>query len=138
MIILCVDYGDARTGLAVCDKSEILASPVGTLFEKDKARLIEKISHIAGERKAELIVVGDPINMDGSRGFRSEECHEFAKELSGFCKLPFEMWDERLTTVAAHNVLNFTDTRGKKRKKAVDTLSAVMILEGFLARKKSL
>ena len=126
MIILCVDYGDARTGLAVCDKSEILASPVGTVFETAK------------QRKAELIVVGDPLNMDGSRGFRSQECREFAEQLSAFCGIPFEMCDERLTTVAAHNALNVTDTRGKKRKKVVDTLSAVMILEGFMARRKSL
>lgn len=138
MIILCVDYGDARTGLAVCDKSEILASPVGTVFEKDKAKLMEKIAETAKQRKAELIVVGDPLNMDGSRGFRSQECREFAEQLSAFCGIPFEMCDERLTTVAAHNALNVTDTRGKKRKKVVDTLSAVMILEGFMARRKSL
>lgn len=138
MIILCVDYGDARTGLAVCDKSEILASPVGTVFEKDKTKLMEKIAETAKQRKAELIVVGDPLNMDGSRGFRSQECREFAEQLSAFCGIPFEMCDERLTTVAAHNALNVTDTRGKKRKKVVDTLSAVMILEGFMARRKSL
>ncbi len=137
MIILCVDYGDARTGLAVCDRSEILASPVCTVFEKDKNALMQKISQAAKERKAELIVVGDPVNMDGSRGFRSEQCRQFAEELSEFCGIPFDMCDERLTTVAAHNALNFTDTRGKKRKNVVDTLSAVMILENYMAKRKS-
>lgn len=137
MIILCVDYGDARTGLAVCDKSEILASPVGTVFETDREVLIQKIAQTAADRKAELIVVGDPVNMDGSRGFRSQQCRQFAEELSGVCGIPFDMCDERLTTVAAHNVLNFTDTRGKKRKNVVDTLSAVMILEGYIAKRRS-
>ena len=137
MIILCVDYGDARTGLAICDKSEILASPVCTVFEKDKNALMQKISQVAKERRAELIVVGDPVNMDGSRGFRSEQCRQFAKELSDLCGIPADMCDERLTTVAAHNALNFTDTRGKKRKNVVDAVAATIILESFLAWRKN-
>ncbi len=137
MIILSIDYGDARTGIAICDKDEILASPVCTVFEKDKSRLIEKIAQIAKERKAEFLVVGEPLNMDGSRGWRSQECREFAKELSEYVGLPFELCDERLTTVQAHNVLNFTDTRGKKRKNALDSLAAVMILETFMSKQKS-
>ncbi len=134
MIILAVDYGDVRTGLAVCDKNQILASPVGTVTEPDPHRLMEKIEAIAKERKAEFLVVGEPVNMDGSRGERAQKCAEFAKGLSEKCGLPYAMWDERCTTVMAHQALNVTNTRGKKRKAVVDSLSAVMILEGYMTR----
>ncbi len=134
MIILAVDYGDVRTGLAVCDKNQILASPVGTITQKDPDRLMEGIATIAKERKAEFLVVGEPVNMDGSRGERAQKCAEFAKKLSEKCNLPYAMWDERCTTVMAHQALNVTNTRGKKRKAVVDSLSAVMILEGYMQR----
>ena len=134
MIILAVDYGDVRTGLAVCDKNQILASPVGTVTEPDPHRLMEQIEAIAKERKAEFLVVGEPVNMDGSRGERAQKCAAFAKELSQVCGLPYALWDERCTTVMAHQALNVTNTRGKKRKQAVDSLSAVMILEGYMTR----
>lgn len=134
MIILAVDYGDVRTGIAVCDKNQILASPVGTITQKDPDLLMEEIAKIAKERKAEFLVVGEPVNMDGSRGERAQKCAAFAKELSETCNLPYAMWDERCTTVMAHQALNLTNTRGKKRKAVVDTLSAVMILEGYMQR----
>ncbi len=134
MILLAVDYGDVRTGLAVCDKNQILASPVGTVTQPDPQLLMEEIARIARERKAEFLVVGEPVNMDGSRGERAQKCAEFAKKLSEVCGLPYAMWDERCTTVMAHQALNVTNTRGKKRKAVVDSLSAVMILEGYMAR----
>ncbi len=132
MIILAVDYGDVRTGLAVCDESQILASPLGTITQRDPRLLMEEIAKIAGERKARFLVVGEPVNMDGSRGERAQKCAAFAKELSEVCGLPYAMWDERCTTVMAHQALNVTNTRGKKRKAVVDSLSAVMILEGYM------
>ncbi len=138
MIILAVDYGDVRTGLAVCDKNQILASPVGTITQKDPDCLMEEIEKIAKERKAEFLVVGEPVNMDGSRGERAKKCAEFAKVLSEKCGIPYAMWDERCTTVMAHQALNVTNTRGKKRKAVVDSLSAVMILEGYMARHPNL
>lgn len=132
MIILSVDYGDTRTGIAVCDKTEFLASPVAVITEKDRDALIEKISDIAKERRAELIVVGLPVNMDGTRGERAQRCEEFAAVLSERSGTQCVLRDERLTTVSAHNALNVTNTRGKKRKAVVDAVSAVMILQDYL------
>lgn len=137
MIILSVDYGDARTGVGICDKNEILASPVTVISERDKSVLIQKITSVAKERKAELIVVGLPKNMDGSEGFRAQACREFAQELQNVSQIETTLYDERLTTVSAHNALNATDTRGKKRKAVVDAVSAVMILEDFIAKRKN-
>lgn len=138
MIIMAVDYGDMRTGLAVCDKNEILASPVCVIKESDRNNLIDKIISAAEERKAEVFVVGLPKNMDGSEGFRAEACREFAAALEARSGLETSLYDERLTTVSAHNALNMTDTRGKKRKAVIDAVSAVMILEDYMAHRKNL
>ena len=136
MIILSVDYGDKRTGLAVCDRLEMLASPVKVITTDNREELIDEICAVAAERSVERIVVGLPKNMDGSEGFRAEACREFAdalKEKSGICVV---MQDERLTSVSAHNILNATDTRGAKRKAVVDAVSAVLILEDYLRKTK--
>lgn len=132
MIILSVDYGDARTGIAVCDRTELLASPVTVISETDRDTLLKKIADIALERRAELIVVGLPVNMDGTHGSRAHACEDFAQALTELCSIPTVMRDERLTTVSAHNVLNATNTRGKKRKAVVDAVSAVMILQDYI------
>ncbi len=132
MIILAVDYGDVRTGIAVCDKTELLASPVTVITEPDREALIRKIADIATERKAECIVVGLPVNMDGSHGARAEACESLAKDLTALCGIETVMRDERLTTVSAHHALNATNTRGKKRKAVVDAVSAVMILQDYI------
>lgn len=137
MIILSVDYGDARTGIAVCDKLEFLASPVCVIKESYMPKVILRIDEIAKEKGAELIVVGKPKNMDGSEGFRAEKCIQMAQELSSTVGIPVEMWDERLTTVSAHKALNVTNTRGKERKAVIDAVSAVMILEDFLKYRKN-
>ncbi len=136
MIIMSVDYGDVRTGVAVCDKNEILASPVCVITETDAVKLAEKITELAKERRAEGFVVGLPKNMDGSEGFRAEACKEFASLLEEKSGLEVNLYDERLTTVSAHNALNATNTRGKKRKAVVDAVSAVMILEDYMAYRK--
>ncbi len=136
MVIMSVDYGDVRTGLAVCDKNEILASPVTVITESDACNLAEKIIIYAKERKVDSFVVGLPKNMDGSEGFRAEACKEFAALLSEKSGLEVNLYDERLTTVSAHNALNATNTRGKKRKAIVDAVSAVMILEDYMAFRK--
>ncbi len=137
MVILAVDYGDARTGIAVCDKFEMMASPVGVIHEKNAENLAEKIAEIAAQKRAEQIVLGLPKNMDGSEGFRAENCRDFASVLSEKSGLPLVFQDERLTTVSAHNALNLTDTRGKKRKEIVDAVSAVIILEDYLRKRKN-
>lgn len=135
-MILSVDYGDARTGLAVCDKLEMLASPVGVIFEKYEPKVLEQVRLAAEKAKAQLIVVGLPRNMDGTFGERAEKCAAFAAKLGEFTGIQTATWDERLTTVSAHRALNEVNVRGKKRKEIVDAVSAVMILEDFLKSRK--
>ena len=129
---MIASIGDVRTGIAVCDKMQILASPVCVITEKDKEKLAEKIKEIAIERKVEQFCVGVPQNMDGSYGFRSEACREFGELLSENTGIPVAFQNERLTTVSAHNILNAVDVRGKKRKAVVDAVSAVLILEDYM------
>ncbi len=136
MVILSVDYGDVRTGVAVCDKFEMLASPVGVITERSAEILADKIKDIAAERKAQKIVLGLPKNMDGTEGFRAERCKEFSGLLNEKTGLPVVLQDERLTTVSAHNILNETNTRGQKRKAVVDAVSAVLILEDYIQKNK--
>ena len=137
MIIMAVDIGHVRTGVAVCDRTELIASPVGTITERNDERLLEKLAALAGERKAEQLVVGLPRNMDGSCGESAQRCQQLGDRLSEITGLPVVMWDERLTTVSAIGFLNQTDTRGKKRKAVVDTVSAVIILEDYLRSRRS-
>lgn len=137
MIILSIDYGDMRTGVAVCDALEMLASPVTVIKESYEPKLIAKIKDVISQKKPNLIVVGKPKNMDGSEGFRAQKCIEFAKNLQEATGIETVMWDERLTTVSAHRALNVTNTRGKDRKEIVDAVSAVMILEDFLRHRKN-
>ncbi len=137
MIIMSVDLGKARTGIAVSDKSEGFAFPKTVINEYNTEKLIAKIAEIAKELDAEEIVVGLPKNMDGTLGWRAEECTEIGEKIKEVTSLPVVMWDERCTTVSAHTALNFTDTRGKKRKNVVDAVAAVIILEDYLAYKKN-
>lgn len=137
MIIMSIDYGDVRTGIAVCDKFEMLASPVGVITQRDPNKLILEISDLAKKYKAELLVVGLPKNMDSTIGSRAEKCTEFAKNLSDTTGLDYVMRDERLSTVSAHNALNSTNTRGKKRKSIVDQVAAVVILQDYIDYRKN-
>lgn len=137
MVIMSVDYGDVRTGIAVCDKFCMLASPVTVIVERNADMLADKISALANQKRAEKIVLGLPKNMDGSEGFRAEVCRELAAKIAEISGLPVDFEDERLTTVSAHNALNLTNTRGKKRKDIVDAVSAVIILEDYLRRIKN-
>ena len=136
MVILSVDYGDARTGIAVCDRMQMLASPVTVINQSYEPKLIAEIKNLCEKRGAEKIVVGLPKNMDGSQGERAQKCRTFAEKLNKETGLPVEMQDERLTTVSAHRALNVTNVTGKKRKEIVDAVSAVMILEDYLATHK--
>ena len=111
MKIMAVDFGDARTGLAVCDKTEFLASPVGVIHEKDFDTTVQKVAYAVQET--------------------------FADKLANLVDVPVKMWDERSTTVSAHNYLNQTNTRGKKRKEVVDAVAATIILESYLNYRKN-
>lgn len=137
MKIMSVDFGDARTGLAMCDKTEFLASPIGVVHEKRFEHAVEKVAAAAIENKAEAVIVGLPLNMNGSEGPRAELCRTFATELSEKISVPVRMWDERQTTVSAAGYLNQTDTRGKKRKEVIDAVAAVIILDSYLQWRKN-
>ncbi len=137
MVILSVDYGDKRTGIAVCDRLEMLASPVTVIWGDYAPKVMAEIEKLTAEYKAQQIVVGLPKNMDGSEGERADKCRAFAKELSEKTSIETVMVDERLTTVSAHKVLNVTNVRGQKRKDVVDAVSAVMILESYLNKRKA-
>ena len=121
MIIMGVDFGDARTGLAICDKGEMLASPVCVVSEKDFTQCQEKVAALAKEHRAELLVVGYPKNMNGTVGERAELCQKFGDGLKEMTGIPVVMWDERCT----------------KRKAVVDAVAATIILESYLAYRKN-
>ena len=137
MRILAVDLGLARTGLAISDAEERLASPLETLTEHNLERLAERIVTIAAEHNAEALVVGHPRNMDGTRGESARRAEAFAETLQSRTGLPTELWDERLTTVSAIGILNQADVRGKKRKQVVDTVAATLILEDYMAARRN-
>ena len=132
MVILGVDLGKARTGVAVCDKSELLASPVEVVNEHNRERLLERVAQLAKARRAEQIVVGLPRNMDGSEGESAQNARAFGAELEEKTGLPVDFSDERGTTITAHGFLNETNTRGKRRKATVDAVAATIILQDYL------
>lgn len=134
--ILAVDFGDTRTGLAVCDPSRLLASGIGYVSPGGIDKTAEEVSRIALEQKAAAVIVGLPVNMDGSEGSRAVRCKKFASFVKQQCGLPVAMFDERMTTMTAARYLNETNTRGKKRKTVIDTLSAQIILQNCLDRLK--
>lgn len=132
MIILSIDLGKARTGIAVCDKTMFLASPLCVIEEWNRDKLAEKIARIVENENAELIIIGLPRNMDGSEGESALGAREFADKLSALTDVPVKMQDERCTTMIAHKYLNDTNVRGKKRKKTVDAVAAAVILQSYL------
>lgn len=136
MIILAVDRGDVRTGIALCDKFEMLASPLCVIEQTDAERLAAQIAESAKANRAEALVVGLPKNMDGTEGESACKCRDLANRLADLTGLPVDLRDERLTTVSAHNALNVTNVRGKKRKAVVDAVAAVMILQEYLDYRK--
>ena len=137
MKIMAVDFGDARTGLAVCDRTEFLASPVGVIHEKEMYQTVNKVAAAIQEFDVKEVVIGYPVNMNGSVGERAKKCELFADMLNQIVEVPVRLWDERSTTVSAHNYLNETNTRGKKRKDVVDEVAATIILENYLAFRRN-
>lgn len=137
MKIMSVDYGDARTGIAFCDVNEILASAYTVIDENYAPKLLKKISDIVDREKPSLVVIGLPRNMDGSYGFRADKCRELGELIKREIDIPVEYEDERLTTVIAHDILSSNNVRGKKRKKTVDAVSAVIILQSFIDKRKN-
>lgn len=136
MKILAVDYGDARTGLAISDASELLATPLPQIEEKSMNKAVAAILEAARAQKAEMIVVGLPRNMDGTEGSRAQKTRKMAAILERDGQLPVRFCDERRTTVTAAAQISEVGTFGKKRKEILDSVSAAVILESFLAWRK--
>lgn len=132
MKMMGVDLGLARTGISQCDIMGMLATPVTVIHEHNEQRLIEKIAELSREIRPERIVVGLPLNMDGSHGERADECERLAGVIGEMTGIETVLWDERCTTVMSHRALNNTNTRGKKRKAVVDAVAAVMILQSYI------
>ena len=135
--ILGVDFGDVRTGLAVSDPSRTLALCIETVKAEGIDNIADKVASVALAERVGAIIVGLPVNMDGSEGHRAERARRFAALLEEKTGIPTETVDERMSTMQAARYLNATDTRGKKRKKAIDTLSAQIILQSALDRLKN-
>ena len=134
--IMGIDYGDARTGIAF---SDLLCSIVGSttvIHSRKPEKTLEEIVKLCKEQDAGEIVMGLPKNMDGTEGPRAELCREFAAKVQEATGLNVTLWDERRTTVEAHNILNEHNYHGKKRKNTVDAVAASLILEGYLNFKK--
>jgi len=136
MKIMAIDYGDAHTGVAVSDRTLTLCgfSTVVTAYRPEA--VVEKLLPLIAEHKVTELVLGHPLNMDGSRGPRAEKAEGFAEQLRAATGLPVTLWDERRTTVEAHNIMQFNGKRAKERKKTVDAVAASLMLEGYLAFKK--
>lgn len=132
MRILGVDYGEARTGVAVSDGLNLTAQGVKTIFGRNPEKVATEVSELVKEYDAKLVVVGLPKNMDNSIGFRGEATIEFVEILKKHINCEIEFWDERLSTVSAIRVLNETNTRGNKRKNVVDTVAACIILQNYI------
>lgn len=133
MRVMAIDYGDARTGIAI---SDLLCSLVGSttvIHSRNSEKTVAEIQKLIRENGVTEIVLGLPKNMDGTEGVRAELCREFGRTLEEATGLPVKMWDERRTTVEAHNILSQHNYHGKKRKNTVDAVAASLILEGYLA-----
>ena len=137
MKILAVDYGKVRTGLAICDEGELLATPLTVIRQTNPEKLAQEIAQIARENQVRQIVVGNPFNMDGTEGESAHAAQHLASLIESSCGLSVIMRDERGTTVTAHQYLNQTDTRGKKRKAVVDAVAATIILQNYLDFRKN-
>ena len=137
MRIIGIDYGDARTGIAVCDINEIIASAITTIKAKGITEMAQKCAEEIKKLGGELVVLGLPKNMDGSESFRAEKTKLFAEKLNEFIDIKIEYFDERLTTVSAYNYLNETNYNKHKKKNVIDALSAQIILQDYIDMKKN-
>jgi len=136
MRVMAIDYGDARTGVAVSDPTGTLAGFTAVLEERSPEAVAAGIARLARERGVEELVVGFPRNMDGTEGERAELYRAFAKQVEAAAQLPVHLWDERRTTLEAHDILHANGRRMKKHKKDVDAVAACLILEGYLVKKR--
>ena len=136
MKIMGLDYGDARTGVAISDLLCTLVGSTTVLPSRNEEKLLLDIVRLTKENGVGTIVVGLPRNMDGTEGPRAEVCRAFAEKVKEITGVDVEMWDERRTTVEAHQILSDNNYHGKKRKNTVDAVAASLILEGYLAYRR--
>ena len=132
MRIMGIDYGDARTGLAVSDEMNILVGDAWTLTEWNPDVVAEKIVAEAKMRNVQRLVLGLPKNMDGSEGPRAEKCREFGEKIKSLTDIELVMWDERRSSIEAHAILHANGKKEKKHRQSVDAVAASLILEGYL------
>ena len=136
MRIMAIDYGDARTGVAISDPTGLLAGYTTVIQSRKEGVVAEELARLAKEHSVDELVMGFPRNMDGTEGPRAELYRAFAARLEEVCGLKPVLWDERRTTVEAHNILSEHNYHGKKRKNTVDAVAASLILEGYLNFKR--
>ncbi len=132
MRVMAIDYGDARTGVAVSDAAGLLTGYTTVIQGRQQPQVAEEIARIAAERQAEELVMGFPRNMDGTEGPRAELYRSFAALVEGKTGMPVHLWDERRTTIEAHQILHASGKKMKAHKKNVDAVAASLILEGYL------
>lgn len=132
MKIMAVDYGDSKTGIAICDRTETLASPVGVVEEKSMAKVAEKIVYTSREFEVGMIIIGLPVNMDGTEGKRAAKSRKLGSILETIIDLPIEYWDERNTTKSANLLMTEAGTFGKKRQETEDAVAAAILLDSYL------
>lgn len=130
---MAIDYGDARTGIAISDPTGTIPGTTTVIHSWNREKTAREIAQLAQTHGVQTLVLGLPRNMDGTEGPRAALCREFAAELEALCRLPVVLWDERRTTVEAHQILSDNHCSGKKRKNTVDAVAASLILEGYLA-----
>ena len=137
MRIMAIDYGDAHTGIAVSDPTGLLAGFTTVVTAYRPEAVAQRVAELAREHGAEELVLGHPVNMDGSLGPRSEKAKAMQALLEEATGLPVVLWDERRTTIDAHHILYQSGKNAKQRTKVVDAVAATLILEGYLTYKKS-
>ena len=137
MKIMAIDYGDAHTGIAISDRLETLAGFTTVINTRRQEEVVAQIQKLIAEHGVERLVLGYPKNMDGTLGPRAEKAEAMAQLLRETAGLPVTLWDERRTTIDAHQILMNNGQNAKKRKKTVDAVAAALILEGYLTYKKS-
>ncbi len=133
MRVLAIDYGDARTGIAISDIMGMIVGQTTVIHSRNAKKTADEIARLVKESAAERLVMGFPRNMDGSEGPRADLYREFAALVEQVTDMPVVLWDERRTTVEAHNILSDCNYHGKKRKNTVDAVAASLILESYLA-----
>ncbi len=133
MKVLAIDYGDARTGIAISDYTGLLVGTTDVIHSRKPDVTAREIARLAREHGAQRLVMGFPRNMDGTEGPRAALYRAFAAQVEAETGIPVVLWDERRTTVEAHQILSDCNYRGKKRKNTVDAVAASLILEGYLS-----